>query len=72
MPVLILGRQVNETIVGDAMRIILIVPDPDERFARALKAGAAEIFPVVGDMGGGLAGRESFGVSLGNGIFYRK
>ena len=48
---LILGRQVNETIVGDAMRIILIVPDPDERFARALKAGAAEIFPVVGGHG---------------------
>jgi PhnB protein len=31
---------------GDSVRIILTVADPDALFARALAAGAAEIFPV--------------------------
>ena len=31
---------------GDSVRIILTVADPDALFARALAAGAAQIFPV--------------------------
>ena len=31
---------------GDTIRMILTVPDPDTFFARALKAGAIEVFPV--------------------------
>lgn len=31
---------------GDSIRMILTVSDPDIFFARALKAGASEIFPV--------------------------
>ena len=31
---------------GDSVRMILTVPDPDALFARALKAGAIEVFPV--------------------------
>ena len=31
---------------GDSIRMILTVDDPDTFFAKALKAGAAEIFPV--------------------------
>lgn len=31
---------------GGSVRMILIVSDPDERFAKALEAGATEIFPV--------------------------
>jgi PhnB protein len=31
---------------GGSIRMILTVPDPDALFANALKAGAAEIFPV--------------------------
>jgi len=33
-------------LVGGTLRMVLIVPDPDAAFARALKAGASEIFPV--------------------------
>jgi PhnB protein len=32
---------------GDSVRIILTVADPDALFARALKAGATQIFPVA-------------------------
>src|SRR5215471_3888098 len=35
-----------ETIGGGTIRMILTVPDPDTIFARALKAGAREVFPV--------------------------
>jgi PhnB protein len=35
-----------ESVGGGTVRIVLIVPDPDAAFARALKAGASEIFPV--------------------------
>jgi PhnB protein len=31
---------------GGPIRMILTVPDPDALFARAVKAGASEIFPV--------------------------
>lgn len=31
---------------GDTVRMILTVPDPDTDFAKALQAGAKEIFPV--------------------------
>lgn len=31
---------------GDSVRIILTVADPDTLFARALAAGASEVFPV--------------------------
>ena len=35
-----------ESVGGDTVRMILTVADPDALFARALKAGATEIFPV--------------------------
>jgi PhnB protein len=35
-----------ELVGGDTVRLILIVPDPDAAFARALKAGASQVFPV--------------------------
>src|SRR6478736_1604184 len=31
---------------GDSIRMILTVDDPDSFFAKALKAGASEVFPV--------------------------
>lgn len=40
-----------ETIGGNSVRIILTVPDPDAVFARALKAGATEIYPVAEEHG---------------------
>lgn len=40
-----------ETVGGSSVRMILTVADPDALFARALKAGAAEIFPVGEDFG---------------------
>jgi PhnB protein len=33
-------------IGGGTIRLILTVPNPDEVFARALKAGAKEVYPV--------------------------
>jgi len=36
---------------GGSIRMILTVSDPDILFARALKAGAAEVFPVGEDHG---------------------
>jgi PhnB protein len=36
---------------GDSVRMILTVADPDAVFARALAAGAAEVFPVGEDHG---------------------
>jgi PhnB protein len=35
-----------ESVGGDTVRIILTVADPDAVFARAVKAGATEVFPV--------------------------
>lgn len=40
-----------ETLGGGTVRMILIVPDPDAMFARAIAAGATEIFPVGEDYG---------------------
>jgi len=36
----------SQPLGGDSVRIILVIPDPDALFARALAAGATEIFPV--------------------------
>jgi PhnB protein len=35
-----------ETIGGCSVRLILTVADPDAMFARAVKAGASEVYPV--------------------------
>jgi PhnB protein len=36
-----------ESLGGITVRIILTVPDPDAVFARAVKAGAKEVYPVT-------------------------
>jgi PhnB protein len=36
----------SKSLGGDSVRIILTVADPDALFARALAAGASQIFPV--------------------------
>lgn len=36
----------NEPLGGGTIRMILTVADPDAVFAKALKAGATEVFPV--------------------------
>jgi PhnB protein len=36
-----------ESLGGITIRIILTVPDPDAIFARAVKAGAKEVYPVT-------------------------
>ena len=40
------GNNINTPLGGNDVRMILIVDDPDPFFARALKAGGTEIFPV--------------------------
>jgi PhnB protein len=40
------GNFSPETIGGCSVRIILTVADPDAAFARAIKAGATEVWPV--------------------------
>lgn len=35
-----------EGLGGSSTRIILIVPDPDAMFARAIAAGAKEVYPI--------------------------
>ena len=40
------GNFSPESIGGSSARMILTVPDPDAVFARALAAGALEVFPV--------------------------
>ncbi len=40
------GNFSPETLGGGTVRIILTVPDPDGVFARAIAAGAREVFPV--------------------------
>jgi PhnB protein len=42
----------NPQLGGGSVRMILTVSDPDTRFAKALKAGAAEVFPLAKIMGG--------------------
>jgi PhnB protein len=39
-------NSVPESVGGNSIRMILTVADPDALFARALKAGASQIFPV--------------------------
>jgi len=48
---------------GNSVRMILTVPDPDTFFARALKGGATEVFPV-GEAHGWRLGRlvDPFGL----------
>lgn len=40
------GNSTPESLAGGPIRMILTVADPDAVFARALKAGASEVFPV--------------------------
>jgi PhnB protein len=40
------SAQDDNNVGGDSVRMILTVSNPDELFARALTAGAVEIFPV--------------------------
>jgi PhnB protein len=40
------GSSGQESVGGGTVRMILTVPDPDLVFARALAAGAREVFPV--------------------------
>ena len=35
-----------ESLGGGSVKMLLTVPDPDERFATALAAGAREVYPV--------------------------
>lgn len=52
-----------EPLGGNSVRMILTVDDPDTLFARAIKAGATEIFPV-GEAHGWRLGRlaDPFGL----------
>jgi PhnB protein len=51
-----------ETLGGGTVRMILTVPDPDAMFAKAIAAGAREVWPVAEEYGWRL-GRvvDSFG-----------
>jgi PhnB protein len=40
-----------QTLGGGTVRLILTVPDPDAVFARALSAGASEVYPVMEEHG---------------------
>lgn len=40
-----------ESLGGGTVRMILTVPDPDAMFARAVEAGAQEVFAVVEEYG---------------------
>ena len=42
---------VAQPVGGETVRMILTVNDPDALFARALQAGAAEVFPVGEEYG---------------------
>ena len=52
-----------ESVGGGTVRMILVVPDPEAAFARAIGAGATEVFPV-GDAHGWRLGRlvDPFGL----------
>jgi PhnB protein len=41
----------NKNLDGDTVRMILTTADPDALFAKALKAGATEVFPVGEEYG---------------------
>ena len=41
------GNPSPETAGGSSVRLILTVADPDAAFARALQAGASEVYPVT-------------------------
>ena len=52
-----------ESVGGGTVRMILVVPDPEAAFARAIGVGATEVFPV-GDAHGWRLGRlvDPFGL----------
>ena len=41
----------SEALGGGSVRMILTVPNPDALFARALEAGASQVFPVSEEYG---------------------
>jgi PhnB protein len=45
------GNFSPETLGGGTVRMILTVPDPDAMFAKALSAGAREVWPVQEEYG---------------------
>lgn len=45
------GETPSKDLKQDAVRLILIVENPDEIFQQAIKAGATEVFPVGEDFG---------------------
>lgn len=45
------GNFSPETLGGGTARMVMVVPDPDEAFARAIAAGAREVWPVRNDYG---------------------
>jgi|SRR5271156_5023526 PhnB protein len=45
------GSSGPESVGGGSVRMILTVPDPDAYFARALKAGATQVYPVAEEHG---------------------
>ena len=45
------GESDKQPPVGDAVRMILTVSNPDDLFARALNAGASLVFPVSEEYG---------------------
>ena len=57
------GASSPESVGGGSVRMILTVADPDAVFARALRAGASEVFPV-GEAHGWRLGRvvDPFGL----------
>jgi PhnB protein len=50
------GNYSPETLGGGTVRMVLVVPDPDSAFARAVAAGATQVVPV-GDAHGWRLGR---------------
>jgi PhnB protein len=46
-----ISSDAESTDSGGPIRMIITVTDPDSFFAKALKAGASEIFPVGEDFG---------------------
>jgi PhnB protein len=40
-----------ETIGGETVRMVMVVEDPDEAFARAVEAGASVVWPVADQYG---------------------
>lgn len=45
------GNFSPQSLGGGSVRMILTVPDPDSVFARALAAGASQVFPVAEEHG---------------------